>query len=61
MNRKKLKQLREARGMSTRALAREAQLSTETIHALEHGTHQVTVATLEKVARALGAEVRDFF
>jgi DNA-binding XRE family transcriptional regulator len=57
----KLKQLREYKGMTTRALAREAAVSTETIYAIEHGKRQPSVTTLSKLAQALGAEVKDFF
>jgi transcriptional regulator with XRE-family HTH domain len=57
----KFRQLRESRGMTTRALAREAGISTETLNAIEHGRRQVQVRTLEKVARALGVEVKDLF
>ena len=58
---KKIRQIRESRGMSTRGLAREAGVSTETVHALEHGTHGVTVSTLNKIAAALGVEAKDLF
>ena len=47
--------------MSTRAMAREAGISTETLNAIEHGRRQVQVRTLEKIARALGVEVKDLF
>lgn len=47
--------------MSTRALSREAGISTETVYAIEHGKRQPSVRTLEKIARALGVEVKDFF
>jgi transcriptional regulator with XRE-family HTH domain len=57
----KFKQIRESRGMSTRALAREAGVSTETLNAIEHGRRQVQVRTLTKLARALGVKVKDFF
>jgi transcriptional regulator with XRE-family HTH domain len=57
----KARALREAKGMSTRGLAREAGVSTETIYSLEHGKRQPSVTTLSKIARALGVEVRDFF
>jgi transcriptional regulator with XRE-family HTH domain len=57
----KFRQLRESRGMTTRALAREAGISTETLNAIEHGRRQVQVRTLEKVARALGVEVKALF
>jgi transcriptional regulator with XRE-family HTH domain len=58
---KKFRTIRESKGMSTRVLAREAGVSTETIYAIEHGRRQPTVTTLDKLARALGAEVKDFF
>jgi DNA-binding XRE family transcriptional regulator len=57
----KVKQLRESKGMSTRQLAREAGISTETIYSIEHGKRQPSVTTLTKIARALGVEVKDFF
>jgi DNA-binding XRE family transcriptional regulator len=57
----KFRQLRESRGMSTRALARVAGVSTETIYSVEHGKRQPSVTTLGKIARALGVEVKDFF
>jgi DNA-binding XRE family transcriptional regulator len=57
----KFKGIRESKGMTTRGLAREAGVSTETINAIEHGRRQPTVTTLDKIARALGVEVKDFF
>ena len=57
----KVRALREVKGMSTRALAREAGVSTETIYAIEHGKRQPSVTTLDKIAKALDAEVKDFF
>jgi transcriptional regulator with XRE-family HTH domain len=57
----KVRQLRESRGMSTRALAREAGVSTETIYSVEHGKRLPSVTTLDKIAKALDVEVKDFF
>jgi transcriptional regulator with XRE-family HTH domain len=57
----KLKELREAKGLSVRGLAREAGVSTETIYSVEHGHRQPSVRTLGKIASALGVEVKDFF
>jgi DNA-binding XRE family transcriptional regulator len=57
----KIRELREARGMSTRVFAREAGISTETLYAIEHGKRQPSVTTLGKMARALGVEVKDLF
>lgn len=61
INPQKFKKLRESRGMSTRTLAREAEVSTETIYAIEHGKRQPSVTTLTKLAHALDVEVKDFF
>jgi transcriptional regulator with XRE-family HTH domain len=57
----KARDLRESKGMSTRNLAREAGVSTETIYSIEHGKRLPSVRTLGKIARALGVEVKDFF
>ncbi len=57
----RFKELRESKGMSTRVLARVAGVSTETIHAIEHGRRQPTITTLSKLAGALGVEVKNFF
>jgi transcriptional regulator with XRE-family HTH domain len=61
MDPQKVRELRHKKGMTTRALAREAQISTETLNAIEHGRRQVQVRTLAKVAKALGVEVRELF
>jgi transcriptional regulator with XRE-family HTH domain len=61
MDPKKVRSLRTSRGMTTRGLAREAGISTETLNAIEHGRRQVQVRTLQKLAEALGVQVKDFF
>jgi transcriptional regulator with XRE-family HTH domain len=61
VNPSKVRELRIAKGMTTRALSREAGISTETLNAIEHGRRQVQVRTLAKVAKALGVEVKDLF
>ncbi len=61
VNPTKLKELREAKGLSVRGLAREAGVSTETIYSVEHGRRQPSVRTLGKIARALGVEAKDLF
>jgi Helix-turn-helix len=40
---------------------KRAGISTETIFAIEHGRRQPTVTTLDKIAKALDVEVKDFF
>jgi DNA-binding XRE family transcriptional regulator len=57
----KFRNLRTSKGMTTRGLAKEAGVSTETINAIEHGRRQPQVRTLDKIAKVLGVEVRDFF
>jgi transcriptional regulator with XRE-family HTH domain len=61
VNPTRLRDLRQARGLSVRGLAKEAGVSTETIYSVEHGRRQPSVRTLGKIARALGVEVKDFF
>ncbi len=56
---KKLRELREARGLSVRGLAREAEVSTETVYSVEHGKRQPNLRTLGKLARALQVDPRD--
>jgi transcriptional regulator with XRE-family HTH domain len=61
VNPTRLRELRQARGLSVRGLAKEAEVSTETVYSVEHGRRQPSVRTLGKIARALGVEVKDFF
>jgi putative transcriptional regulator len=61
INSRKIKSMRESKGMTTRGLAKEAGISTETLNAVEHGRRQPSVRTLGKLARVLGVEVRDLF
>jgi len=61
VNSTRLRELRQARGLSVRGLAKEAEVSTETVYSVEHGKRQPSVRTLSKIARALGVEVKDFF
>ncbi len=55
----KIKELREARGLSVRGLAKEAGVSTETVYSVEHGRRQPNLKTLGKLARALQVDPRD--
>ena len=52
---------REQRGYSVRELARRARVGYVTIVRIENGQTSPTVAMLEKLAKALGIRVRDFF
>lgn len=57
----RLRAWRERRGWSLRELGERSGVSYVTIQRIEAGTMSPTVATLEKLARALGVAVRDFF
>jgi transcriptional regulator with XRE-family HTH domain len=56
-----LRQWRERRGYSVRQLAELAGVGFVTVSRIENDRMSPTVAMLEKLARALGITVRDFF
>jgi transcriptional regulator with XRE-family HTH domain len=56
-----LRHWRERRGYSVRELARRAGVGFVSVSRIENGRMSPTVAMLEKLARALGIAVRDFF
>jgi transcriptional regulator with XRE-family HTH domain len=56
-----LRHWRERRGYSVRALAKRAGVGYVSIVRIEMGRMSPTVAMLEKLAKALGIGVRDFF
>ena len=53
----RLKEIREAKGMSQTALAKRSRLSREHIVRLEGGRYDPTVTTLTKLAKALRVPV----
>jgi transcriptional regulator with XRE-family HTH domain len=55
---KRLKKLREARGMSQAALAEKAELSRGYLIRLEAGRQDPTLGTLERLAEALDMPLR---
>lgn len=57
----RLKEWRERRGLSMRALAARAGVSYPTVARIEGGHMSPTVSLLEKLAGALEIPVRDFF
>jgi transcriptional regulator with XRE-family HTH domain len=57
----RLSHWRDKRGYSVRELAKRARVGYVTIVRIENGHMSPTVAMLEKLARALGITVRDFF
>lgn len=56
-----LRHWRDRRGYSVRELARRAGVGYVTIVRIENGHLSPTVAMLEKLAKALGIGLRDFF
>ena len=56
-----LRRWREKRGYSVRELAEKAGVGFVTVSRIENGHMSPTVAMLEKLAKALGIRVRDFF
>jgi transcriptional regulator with XRE-family HTH domain len=56
-----LRHWRNKRGYSVRELARRAKVGFVTVSRIENGHISPTVAMLEKLAKALGITVRDFF
>jgi len=57
----KLRQMREARGLSIRALARQSGLSANALSMIERGRSSPSVSTLYKVAAALDVPITDLF
>jgi transcriptional regulator with XRE-family HTH domain len=55
----RLRDLRDARGLSLRALGRASGVHYVTLVRIEGGTMSPTLATLAKLAQALGVPVRD--
>lgn len=56
-----LRHWREQRGYSVRELAKRAGVGFVTVSRIENGHMSPTVDMLEKLAKALGITVRDFF
>jgi transcriptional regulator with XRE-family HTH domain len=57
----RVREWRQQRGLSLRALAKEAGVSFTTVYRIEAGTISPTVAMLERLASALDVRVVDFF
>lgn len=54
---KNLKRLREAKGLSTRQFAYDAEISHSSVGRLEAGLSNPTLTTLVKIAEALGVDL----
>lgn len=57
----RIRQIREGRGLSLRALAEACALSTNAISMIERGESSPRVSTLHTLAEALNARITDFF
>jgi transcriptional regulator with XRE-family HTH domain len=57
----RLRSLRDEQGLSLRALAERCGLSINAISLIERGQNSPTVATLHRLATALGVPITDFF
>ena len=55
----RLKKLREARGLTQKALAAKAKISRPYLARLETGRHDPHLSRLRKLARALGVKVSE--
>ena len=51
----RLRQLRQQRGLTVRALAEAAKVDKGTVMNIEHGHSTATVATVQRIADVLGA------
>lgn len=57
----KIKELREMRGLSQAALAQKCLKSVETISNFERGKTTPSIATVERLAKVLGVDIKQFF
>ena len=56
---KRIQALREEKGWTARQLARKSDLADVTVLSIEDGSDNPTMATLAKIAEALGCKVAD--
>ena len=57
----RIKELREAKGLSQKDVAYAADLDRSYIASIENGTRNVSIINIEKIAKALQVTVRMFF
>jgi len=58
---KRLRELREAKGMSQESLAHEAGLDRTYVSSVERGKRNISLENIERLANALGVRVKDLF
>jgi transcriptional regulator with XRE-family HTH domain len=57
----RIKELREAKGMSQKDLAYAADLDRSYVASIENGQRNVSIVNIEKITNALGASLTTFF
>ncbi len=57
----RIKELREASGMSQKDLSYAAELDRSYIASIENGQRNVSIVNIEKIASALGVSLKNFF
>ena len=57
----RLRELREARGLSQEALAHEAGLDRTYVSSVERGKRNISIENIERLAIALQINIEDFF
>lgn len=58
---RRIRELRDARGLSLRELARRAGLAPESVSRSERGVNEVSLTNLDRICRGLGVTVAAFF
>lgn len=58
---KRLRELRETKGMSQELLAHEAGLDRTYISSVERGKRNISLENIERLASALEVDIKDFF
>jgi transcriptional regulator with XRE-family HTH domain len=57
----RIKQLRETADMSQKDLANTAELDRSYIASVENGQRNISIVNIEKIAKALGVTLKEFF
>lgn len=58
---KRVKEIRQAKGVTQEELSAKAQLHRTYISSVELGKRNISLLNIEKLAKALGCDVSDFF
>ena len=57
----RIKELRNAKGISQEALAGEANLDRTYINSVENGKRNISIENIEKISKALSCSLQEFF